>query len=298
MCAPHLSPISSESHCEKLRAPLAFFPDPHEAAVRVLALAGRDPLRDDGAPRVLPEVEHLGPGVGLLVIVGDGDGVELADRVVALQDAARVLPGDGRAGLHLRPGDLGVGGRLAALGHEVVDAALAVLVAGIPVLHRRVLDGRVVERHQLDHRRVELVLVAHRGRAPFEVAHRGALVGHQQRPLELPGLRRVDAEVGRQLHRTAHALGDVGERAVREDRRVERGVEVVGGRHHRAEVLADQLRMLPHRLGERAEDDPELGQLVLEGRGHRHGVEHRVDRHPGHHLLLLQRGCRACRRSP
>ena len=29
---------------------------------------------------------------------------------------------------------------LAALGHEVVDAATAFLVAGVPVLHRRVLD--------------------------------------------------------------------------------------------------------------------------------------------------------------
>ena len=229
MCAPHLSPMSSESHCEKLRAPPGVLADPHEAAVGVLALAGRDPLRDDGAAGVLPEVEHLGAGVGLLVVVGDGDGVELADRVVPLQDAARVLPGDGRAGLHLRPRDLRVGRRLPALGDEVVDAALAVLVAGVPVLDRRVLDGRVVEGHQLDHRGVELVLVAHRRRAALQVAHRRALVGHQQRPLELPGLRRVDAEVGGQLHGALHALRDVGERAVGEDRRVERGVEVVGG---------------------------------------------------------------------
>src|SRR3712207_8148360 len=41
--------------------------------------------------------------------------VELAHRVVALQDAARVLPGDRRAGLDLRPGDLRVlAGALAA----------------------------------------------------------------------------------------------------------------------------------------------------------------------------------------
>ena len=96
--------------------------------------------------------------------------------------------------------------RLAALGHEVVDAALAVLVAGVPVLNRRVLDRRVVERDELDDRRVQLVLVAHRRRAAFEVAHVRALVGDDQRPLELAGVLRVDAEVGRQLHRAAHAL--------------------------------------------------------------------------------------------
>ena len=59
---------------------------------------------------------------------------------------------------------------LAALGHEVVDAALAVLVAGVPVLDRRVLDLGVVEGDELDDRRVELVLVAHRRGAALEVA--------------------------------------------------------------------------------------------------------------------------------
>ena len=79
---------------------------------------------------------------------------------------------------------------LAALGHEVVDAALAFLVAGVPVLDRRVLDRGVVERDQLDDRGVQLVLVAHRRRAPFEVADRRAFVGDDQRPLELPGVLR------------------------------------------------------------------------------------------------------------
>src|SRR3546814_15580762 len=66
--------------------------------------------------------------------------------VLALQDAALVLPGDGRAGLHLGPRNLGVAAAAgAALGDEVVDAALAVLVAGVPVLHRGVLDLGVVE---------------------------------------------------------------------------------------------------------------------------------------------------------
>jgi hypothetical protein len=41
---------------------------------------------------------------------------------------------------------------VAALGDEIVDAALALGVARIPVLHRRILDLGVVERDQLDHR--------------------------------------------------------------------------------------------------------------------------------------------------
>ncbi len=261
-----------------------------QAAVGVLRVAGRDALGDDRALRVLADVDHLGAGVGLLVVVGQRDRVELADRVVALQDAAGVLPGDRRAGLDLGPGDLRVAaGALAALGHEVVDAALAVLVAGVPVLHRRVLDLGVVEGDQLDHRGVQLVLVAHRRGAALEVADVGAFVGDDQRALELAGVGRVDAEVGRQLHRAAHALGDVDERAVGEDRRVQGGEEVVGVRDDRAQVLADQFGVLPHRLGERAEDDAHLGQFLLEGRGHRDAVEDRVDRDAGEHFLLLER---------
>src|SRR5439155_9055345 len=122
----------------------------HHAAIAVLAVPGGDALGHDRAPGVPADVDHLGAGVGLLVVVGDGHGVELANRVLALQDAARILPGDRRAGLDLRPGDLGIRAQaLAALGDEVVDAALTFLVARIPVLDRRVLDGGVVERHQL-----------------------------------------------------------------------------------------------------------------------------------------------------
>ena len=136
-------------------------------------------------------MDHLGAGVGLLAVVGDGDRVELAARAVAAQDAARVFPGDRRAGLDLGPGDLGaVAAAVGALGDEVVDAAPALRVAGIPVLHGRVFDLGVVERDQLDHGGVQLVLVAHRRGAAFEVAHVGALVGDDQGALELAGLRR------------------------------------------------------------------------------------------------------------
>src|SRR3989337_1044363 len=46
--------------------------DLHHAAVRVLAVARGDPLRDDRAPRVLPDVGHLRPRVRLLVVVREG----------------------------------------------------------------------------------------------------------------------------------------------------------------------------------------------------------------------------------
>ncbi len=195
----------------------------HQAAVRVLPVARGDALRDDGAAGVAADVDHLGAGVGLLVVVRERDGIELAHRVVAAQHAARVFPGDRRARLDLRPADPRTGAAaLAALGDEVVDAAAALLVAGIPVLHGRVLDAGVRKRHQLHDRRVQLVLVAHRRGAALEVAHVAALVGDDERAFELPRVGRVDAEIRRELHRAAHALRHVHERAVGEHRRVER----------------------------------------------------------------------------
>ena len=188
--------------------------------------------------------------------------------------------------------------RLAALGHEVVDAAAALGVARIPVLNRRVLDRRVVERDELDDRRVQLVLVAHRRRAAFEIAHERALFGHDQRPLELAGVARVDPEVGGQLHRAAHALRHVGERAVAEDRGVQRRVEVVRVGHHRAEILPDEIGMVLHRFRERAEDDAELGQLVAERRRDRDAVEHGVHGDARQHHLLDERNPELLERLP
>ena len=89
-------------------------------------MARRDALRDDRAARIAADVDHLRARIGLLIVVRDGHGVELADRVVAAQDAARVLPRDRRAGFDLRPRDLRVRtAAVAALGDEVVDSAAA-----------------------------------------------------------------------------------------------------------------------------------------------------------------------------
>ena len=47
--------------------------------------------------------------------------------------------------------------------------------------------------------------------------------------------------------------------------------------------------MVCQRLGQRAKNDPDFGQLILKGGRDRHTVEHRIDRNSGQSLLLLQR---------
>ena len=137
---------------------------------------------------------------------------------------------------------IGVGAT--ALGDEVVDATDPVLVARVPVLDRGVLDLGTVLGHQLDDSSVQLVLVAHRRGATFEIRHVGVVFCDDQRSLELSGVRRVDAEVGAQLHRTPDALWDIDEGSVGEYGRVQGCKEIVGVGNHGAKVLADELRVL------------------------------------------------------
>src|SRR5262249_28551329 len=151
---------------------------------------------------------------------GRGHRIELANGMVTLKNAARVLPGDGGSRLDLRPRDLRVGSEtIAALRDEVIDAAFTVLVARVPVLDSGVFDGGVVQSDELDDGGVKLVLVPHGGRAALEITDRRTFVRDDQSALELTCVAGVDAEIGRQLHRTANALRDVRERSVAEDRR-------------------------------------------------------------------------------
>ena len=272
--------------------------DLHQAAIRVVGLARGNSLRHDRASRVVADVDHLRAGIGLHPVVRQRDGVKLADRIFALEDAARILPRDRRARLDLRPRNLGIlSPAMAALRHEVVDAALPVLVARVPVLDRGVLDLSVFQRDQLDDRRVELVLVPHRRRAAFEVGNVRALVRDDQRPLELAGLSRVDPEVGRQLDGTANAFRDVTERTVREDGGVQGGKKIIRVRDDRADIFPHQVRMLAHGFRERAENDAEVLQHFLVRGRDGHAVEHGIHGHAFQPVSFVQAECQASQKS-
>src|SRR5207302_10431463 len=103
----------------------------------------------------------------------------------ALQDAARVFPGDRGTRLDLGPRDLRVHAEaLPPLRDEVVDPALALLVARVPVLNRGILDLRIVEGDQFDDRGMQLIRVADRRRASLEIAHVRAGGGNDERSLD------------------------------------------------------------------------------------------------------------------
>src|SRR3981189_2554019 len=64
------------------------------AAVGFSAMTRRDPFGNNGALGIAAYVDHFGAGVRLLIIVRDRNRITLADRILALQNAARVFPGD------------------------------------------------------------------------------------------------------------------------------------------------------------------------------------------------------------
>ena len=175
------------------------------------------------------------------------------------------------------------------LGHEVINSAVAIFVARIPVLERRILDLGVVQSDELDHRRVKLVGPADGSGASLQVADIAALVRDDESPLELAGIQRVDAEIGHKLNRAPDAGRHVAERAVAEDRGVQRGVEVVGVWHYGTEIFSHQVWIPLHRLGDGTEDDARILEHLLVGRRDRNAVQHRVNRDAAQLLLLFQR---------
>src|SRR5207249_9302649 len=101
-----------------------------QPAIRVAAAPGRNALGQDRASGIAADVDHLGPGIRLLEMIGERDRIELAYRVIAAEDTARILPGDRRAGLDLRPRDVRINAAaVTTLGDEVIDSALAFFVA-------------------------------------------------------------------------------------------------------------------------------------------------------------------------
>ena len=127
--------------------------------------------------------------------------------------------------------------------------------------------------------------------AAFQIADTCAsLVRDDQRALELAGLGRVDAEIGRQLHRAAHALGHVDEGAVGEHGRVQRREEIVGVAARRCR---DTARCSCGCFCTASENEqkmtPASCEPLLEGGGDRDAVEYRIHGHAREPRALVQR---------
>ena len=68
--------------------------DVDEPAVAILTLPSADTFETIRLRVFFPEVDHLRPGVGLLEVIRDSDGVEFGYGVISLEHTAGVLPRD------------------------------------------------------------------------------------------------------------------------------------------------------------------------------------------------------------
>ncbi len=160
-------------------------------------------------------MDHLGACIGLLRIIGDGDGVEFPLTVITTQNAGGIFPCDGGACFHLGPHHLrAIPTTISAFSHEIVDPTLAVFIARIPVLNRGIFDLGVIMRDQFHHCGVQLVGVAHWRGASFKVRHIGVFICDDQCALKLARVFCIDAEIGGQFHRAAHAWGHIDKGAI------------------------------------------------------------------------------------
>ena len=184
----------------------------NQTTIGVLAMTSRNTLRDDGTLGVLTHVNHLGTGIGLLIVVGNSYTVELSYRVVATQDTGRILPGNRRTRLYLSPAQLRVDTtQVASLGYKVQYTTLTMFITRIPVLNGRVLHLSIILDNNLYDSCMELVLITHWRCTSLQIRNVGIIIGDDQCTLELTGVTGIDAEVTAQLHRTADALRNIDE---------------------------------------------------------------------------------------
>ena len=265
--------------------------DAHFATVGVAGAVRTDALRNDRALGVLADVDHLRAGVCLHVTVREGHAVEFTDGIVALQDAARVLPRDGGTRFDLSPADAAVLARaLAALGDKVVHTACARLaVAGVPVLHSRIFDFGVFFGHEFHDGAMELLARKFRSGATFEVAHASIVVSNDQCTFELACFLVVDAEVGGKVHRALDSRRNVDEASVAKDCAVEGRKVVVSSGDHAPEIFLDKFGVFLDGVADGAEDNAHFHELLLVACVNADGVEHSIDGHVCESLLFVER---------
>ena len=139
--------------------------------------------------------------------------------------------------------------------------------------------------NDLHHCRVQRVALVNRSGAPLHVVDVGTLVGDDEGSLELAHVLGVDPEVGLQWDVDVHARRNVDEGAARPHRGVEGGELVVACRDHCAEVLLEDLRVLPQ-AGIGIQEDDALGLQVLPDLVV-HDLRLVLSRHAGDQPLLL-----------
>ena len=229
---------------------------------------------------IFTDMHHFGTGISLLMVIGNSYRIKFSRGIIAQQDAGWIFPGNGRAGFNLGPRKFRVFPFAnSPFGHKVINTALSLFIAGIPVLNRRIFHFSIFHHHNFHNGCMQLVFITHGCCTTFQIGNVAVLIGHDQCPLKLPGIHSIDTEISGKFHGAANPFGDINEGAVAEYSTVQRGKKVVGIGHHRCHVFLYQIGMMLHRFAEGAENDAHLRQIFTESCFHRNAVHHSIHRH-------------------
>ena len=135
---------------------------------------------------------------------------------------------------------------------------------------------------------MQLVLIAHRSRTTFQIGNIRIIIRHNQCPLKLTCITRIDTEIRGQLHRAAYSFRDIYKRTVGEYRRVQCGKEVITVSHYGTKILLHQIRMLTYGFTDGTENNSFLHQRFLKRSFHRYGVHHGIHCHATQRHLFFQ----------
>ena len=248
------------------------------AAIGAAASADADGFADDVGSRLIGGVDHLGAGVLVLAIVGEGDADDFAAGAFALHDHAGIFHRQAAADVAVDPFHFRILMGDAAFGDEIEH------VVG-PILDGDVLDLGALHGHQFHDRTVEGAGGELRRGAAFHVHHFRAFIHDDEGALELAKVFGVDAEVGLQRVFHLHALRHVDEGPAGKDCAVEGGELVVAGGDDFAEPRTENLRVFLQAFGTVDENHALIGDRFLNvGIG---GFAVKLRFHPGEEFAFL-----------
>ena len=143
-------------------------------------------------------MDHLCPGIRLLIVIGYGHRIKFTHRAVSFQYGTRIFPGNRRTGFYLCPNQFRIFTPAnSTFGYKIIDTAFPLFISRIPVLHRAVFHFRIFFHDNLHNRCMQLILIPLRSRTSLQIAYIRIILRHDERPFELSCILSIDSEISR-----------------------------------------------------------------------------------------------------
>ena len=200
--------------------------------VRVTAEPGGDTFRNDPAPGIVTDMDHLCTGICLLIIIGNRYRIKLTYRTVSFQDSAGIFPGNSRTGLYLSPDQTGIFAPAdSSFSNEIINSAFSILIPGIPILYRTVFHFCIFLDDDFHNRCMQLIFIALRSGTTFQITHISLIFSNNQCTFELSCIPGIDPEISRQFHRTTYPFRNIDKRTIAEYGRIQSSKIIIMIRH-------------------------------------------------------------------